>query len=185
MFQAFFSQLGLKFRLKRCFEHIQRSSVIGIHTVALILIVHITLGFRRLREMDRYKADPIVLRVLGLRQFPDVATVSRTMAIVDEHSIEEIRALNRQLILEWLGKIGISRITLDVDGSVLSTSRYAREPLLASTKRRKAKGAIIRCSARLPKQARYWIFTIGRRTSMIPAMPRSLSCIAFVPYAKL
>ena len=137
LFQAFFSQLGLKFRLKRCFEHIQRSSVIGIHTVALILIVHITLGFRRLRGMDRYKDDPIVLRVLGLRRFPDVATVSRTMAIVDEHSIEEIRALNRQLILEWLGKIGISRITLDFDGSVLSTGRYAEGTAVGFNKKKK------------------------------------------------
>ena len=96
--QAFFTRLDLKPGLEKCFEHIRRSSSIGIHTVALILIIHITLGFRRLREMDRYKDDPIVLRVLGLRRFPDVATVSRTMAIVDEHSIEEIRALNRQLI---------------------------------------------------------------------------------------
>ena len=76
VFQAFFSQLNLKFRLKRCFGSIHRSSIIGVHTVALILIVHIILGFRRLGEMDRYKDDPIVLRVLGLRRFPDVATVS-------------------------------------------------------------------------------------------------------------
>ena len=87
--------------------------------------------------MDRYKDDPIVLRVLGLRRFPDVATVSRTMAIVDEHSIEEIRALNRQLILEWLGKIGISRITLDFDGSVLSTGRYAEGTAVGFNKKKK------------------------------------------------
>ena len=53
VFQAFFSKLELKRRLKRCFEHIQSSSVIGMHTVTLILIIHITLGFRRLREIDR------------------------------------------------------------------------------------------------------------------------------------
>jgi hypothetical protein len=124
-------------RNQKCFEHIRRSSSIGIHTVALILIIHITLGFRRLREMDRYKDDPIVLRVLGLRRFPDVATVSRTMAIVDEHSIEEIRALNRQLILEWFGKIGITRITLDFDGSVLSTGRYAEGSAVGFNKKKK------------------------------------------------
>jgi|TARA_B100002003_G_scaffold208436_1_gene203139 hypothetical protein len=125
IFQAFFSKLDLKRRLKKCFTHIPSSSSIGIHTVALILIIHITLGFRRLREMDRYKDDPIVQRALGLRRLPDVATVSRTMAVVDERSIEEIRKLNLQLILQWCGKIGMKRITLDFDGSVLSTGRYA------------------------------------------------------------
>ena len=137
VFQAFFSRLDLKRRLKRCFEHIQSGSVIGIHTVTLILIIHITLGFRRLREIERYKDDPIVQRVLGLRRFPDVATVSRTMAIIDEQSIEEIRKLNVQLILEWLGKIGITRITLDFDGSVLSTGRYAEGTAVGFNKKKK------------------------------------------------
>ena len=67
VFQAFFSRHDLKHRLKRLFEHIQCGSVMGIHTVALILIIQITLGFHRPREMDRYKEDPIVQRVLDLR----------------------------------------------------------------------------------------------------------------------
>jgi len=137
IFQAFFSKLDLKHRLKECFEHIPSSSSIGIHTVALILIIHIILGFRRLREMDRYGDDPIVQRVLGLRRFPDVATVSRTMAIVDKHSIEEIRKLNLQLLLEWFGKIGMKRITLDFDGSVLSTGRYAEGTAVGFNKKKK------------------------------------------------
>ncbi len=137
IFQAFFSKLDLKRRLKKCFTHIPSSSSIGIHTVALILIIHITLGFRRLREMDRYKDDPIVQRALGLRRLPDVATVSRTMAVVDERSIEEIRKLNLQLILQWCGKIGMKRITLDFDGSVLSTGRYAEGTAVGFNKKKK------------------------------------------------
>ena len=137
IFQAFFTRLDLKRRLKKCFEHIPCSSSIGIHTVALIIIIHITLGFRRLREMDRYKDDPIVQRVLGLRRLPDVATVSRSMAMVDEHSIEEIRKLNVQLILQWLGKIGMGKITLDFDGSVLSTGRYAEGTAVGFNKKKK------------------------------------------------
>ena len=137
IFQAFFSKLDLKNKLKKCFEHIQCNSVIGAHVVTLILIVHLTLGFRHLREVERYKDDPIVLRALGLRRFPDVATLSRTMAIVDERSIEEIKNLNLQLILDWLGKIGIKRITLDFDGSVPSTGRYAEGTAVGFNKKKK------------------------------------------------
>ena len=137
IFQAFFSKLDLKNRLKKCFEHIQCNSVIGVHVVTLILIVHLTLGFRHLREVERYKDDPLVLRALGLRRFPDVATLSRTMAVVDERSIDEIKDLNLQLILDWLGKIGIKRITLDFDGSVLSTGRYAEGTAVGFNKKKK------------------------------------------------
>ena len=87
--------------------------------------------------MDRYKDDPIVQRALGLRRLPDVATVSRTMAVVDERSIEEIRKLNLQLILQWCGKIGMKRITLDFDGSVLSTGRYAEGTAVGFNKKKK------------------------------------------------
>jgi hypothetical protein len=41
------------------------------------------------------------------------------MAKVDERSIGEIRKLNLQLILQWCGRIGMKRITLDFDRSVL------------------------------------------------------------------
>lgn len=137
IFQAFFAKLDLKRRLKPCFAHLPRNSSVGIHTVALILIIHITLGFRRLQEIDRYKDDPIVQRALGLRRLPHVATMSRTLAVVDQHSIAEIRKVNLELILRWCGKIGIKRITLDFDGSVLSTGRYAEGTAVGFNKKKK------------------------------------------------
>ena len=135
--QAFFAKLELKNRLRRCFEHIQISSIVGFHVVALILIVHLMLGFRRLRDSAWYKDDPIVLRTLGLRRFPDVGTLSRNMAQVDEKSIKEIRELNQAIILEWLKKVGIKRITLDFDGSVQSTGRFAEGTAVGFNKEKK------------------------------------------------
>jgi hypothetical protein len=51
--------------------------------VILLLIVHLLLGFRRLRELDYYRDDPIVLRLMGLRRLPDVATISRALLQID------------------------------------------------------------------------------------------------------
>src|SRR5690606_5332242 len=42
------------------------------HVLVLMLVVHLLLGFRRLRERDYYRDDPLVQRVLGLRRLPDV-----------------------------------------------------------------------------------------------------------------
>jgi hypothetical protein len=123
--QALFAKLDLRNRLKRCFQHIHSGVVVNFHVVTLMLIVHLMLGYRRLREMERYKEDPLVLRALGLRRLPDVATVSRRLSQVDKESILEVRALNRSLVMEPLAAMGVKCVTMDFDGSVLSTGRFA------------------------------------------------------------
>ena len=50
------------------------------HRIVLLLIVHLLLGFRRLRDVDYYRDDPLVRRLLGLHRLPDVATLCRTLA---------------------------------------------------------------------------------------------------------
>ena len=64
IFQVLFSRLNLKQRLKKCFSHAKVSPIFGHHLVVLLLIVHLLLGFRRLREIDYYRDDPLVLRLL-------------------------------------------------------------------------------------------------------------------------
>ncbi|MFH1951750.1 MAG: transposase, partial [Pseudomonadota bacterium] len=64
IFQVLFRQLRLRERLKKCFEHMKVSPIFGRHLVVLLLIVHLLLGFRRLREVDYYRDDPLVLRPL-------------------------------------------------------------------------------------------------------------------------
>ena len=60
----------------------------------LLLIVHLLLGFRRLRDVDYYRDDPVVLRLLGLRRLPDVATLSRALAKMGHSSIAKVRHLS-------------------------------------------------------------------------------------------
>jgi len=135
--QALFAKLDLRNRLKRCFQHIHSSAVVSFHVVSLMLIVHLMLGYRRLREMERYKEDPLVLRALGLRRLPDVATVSRRLSQVDKESISEVRALNRSLVMEPLAATGVNCVTIDFDGSVLSTGRFAEGTAVGYNKKKK------------------------------------------------
>jgi hypothetical protein len=37
------------------------------------LVLHLMLGYRRLRDISYYSDDPLVMRTLGLRRLPDVA----------------------------------------------------------------------------------------------------------------
>ena len=90
--QQLFKRLGLRRRLSGCFQHLTNTAVVGFPVVALLLIVHLMLGFRRLREMERYEDDPVVLRALGLRRLPDVCTISRRLAQADRQSVCNLRA---------------------------------------------------------------------------------------------
>ena len=125
VFQQLIADLDLKRRLSRCFEHRKISPIFSTTSIVLILIVSVLLGYRRLRDVQFFKDDPIVLRLLGLRCMPTVSTISRQLSAVDDRSIRGIERLQQNLVVEALIREELSRITLDFDGSVLGTCRHA------------------------------------------------------------
>jgi hypothetical protein len=110
VFQSLFSRIGLKQQLTGCFHHLRVSPIYGHGVIVLLLTVHLLLGYRRLQDMRYYQDDPMVCRLLGVSRLPDVATVSR---------------------------LGLARITLDFDGSVLSTGRFAEGTAVGFNKKKK------------------------------------------------
>ena len=74
--QALLTRLGFKQRLRDCFSHLGQGCSFRSHRIFLWLLVHLFLGFRRLRDRDYYHDDPMVKRALGLRHLPDVGTPS-------------------------------------------------------------------------------------------------------------
>jgi hypothetical protein len=100
--QALFRKLDVKSRLRTCFDHLPVNPIFGHYTIVLMLIVHLMLGYRRLRDMEYYRDDLMVLRLLGLRKLPDVSTVSRALARVDDKAILKIRRACREMMLTRL-----------------------------------------------------------------------------------
>src|SRR5690606_33303628 len=97
------------------------SDLYSCSKLVLLLIVHVFLGWRRLRDIDYYRDDPLVLRVLGLNKIPDVSTVSRRLGEFDAASVARLRGLLRDVVGDRAIAASPSRLTLDFDGSVLST----------------------------------------------------------------
>ncbi len=137
LFQQLFAQLHLKERLRACFAHLRVSPIFGHHRVVLLLVVHLLLGYRQLRDIRFYRDDPMVKRLLGLTRLPDVATISRALASAAPRSVDHLRALCRQLCLDRLVELRPARLTLDFDGSVLSTRRMAEGTAVGFNKKRK------------------------------------------------
>jgi hypothetical protein len=139
VFQQFFAILRLKARLARCFAHQTTGKVFARVTLFLQLVVHLLLGYRELRDSRYYQDDPLVKRLLGLRRLPDTTTLSRMLKEADAKSVAKLRALLRELLFERLVNLALPRLTLDFDGSVLSTTRRAEGTAVGFN--RKKKGA--------------------------------------------
>ena len=137
IFIPLLKSLQLKHRLGQCFKHLKSRSVYGIHTILLLLIFHIIIGHRRLRETSYYKDDPIVLRLLGLRRMPDVATISRSMGAVDMKACDKTETVIRDIVLTRLAENKSTRVTLDYDGSVYGSRRSAEGTAMGYNKLRK------------------------------------------------
>src|SRR3972149_5410135 len=137
LFQQLFATLDLKARLRTCFRHLAAGAIFGRATIFLQLIVHLLLGFRELRDSRAYRDDPMVQRLLGLQRLPDVATISRMLKGADAKTVDHLRRLLRDILFERLATLGLARITLDFDGSVLSTRRRAEGTAVGYNKKRK------------------------------------------------
>jgi hypothetical protein len=90
-----------------------------------------------LQDLRYYQDDPLVKRLLGVSRLPDVATVSRTLSGMDGRSVEQLREVNRQLVLDRLQSLGLARVTLDFDGSVIATGRFAEGSAIGFNRKKK------------------------------------------------
>ena len=135
LFQVLFGRLDLRRRLRACFE--TGGAIYDRAVILLGLVVHLLLGYRQLRDAHYYRDDPMVLRLLGLTRLPDVATVSRCLAEAGTESVERVRRLCRELVLERLVALGPRRITLDFDGSVIGTGRWSEGTAVGFNRKKK------------------------------------------------
>jgi hypothetical protein len=113
------------------------SPIFGRHLVVLLVIVHLLLGFRRLREVDYYRDDPLVLRLMGLRKLPDVSTISRALCQMEAEGVSKVRELSTAMVLEGLKREDPYRLTFDFDGSVQSTKGHAEGTAVGFNKAKK------------------------------------------------
>ena len=135
--QALLIRLQLKERLRACFADLGVAPIFGHHLIALLLVVHLLLGYREFRDARYYRDDPLLKRVLGLTRVPDVATISRALGQADPRSVQRLRALSRQLVLDRLQTLALPRLTLDFDGSVIHTGRHAEGSAVGYCKAKK------------------------------------------------
>ena len=137
LIQSLFVCLKLKERLRPCFRHLGKQFVFAPVNFFVLLLVHIMLGFRSLRDLDYYRDDPLIPRVTGFRFLPSVSTASRYLSKMDEKAATNLRELLGQLTVERIMEAQLPRVTLDFDGTVQSTRGHAEGTAIGYNKKRK------------------------------------------------
>jgi hypothetical protein len=139
VYQKLFSDLDIRDRLRECFAHRRVEPIYGFHRIALLLIIHVVLGYRKLRDRDFYDQDPMVLRTLGLRRLPDTSTISRALKSVDRQSVDGMSTFMSDMVIDRLRMERVRTLTLDFDGSVISTARHAEGTAVGYNKMKKGR----------------------------------------------
>jgi hypothetical protein len=121
IFRRFLDRSGFTERLREVFSIRRFDSDYGSFRITLALIGMLLLGGRRLRHLPLLERDPIFLRFTRLQQLPSARTVSRTLQETTVAVRDRLGDLLRGLAYETARKTGLSRLTLDVDGTVLRT----------------------------------------------------------------
>ena len=133
---AWLRQLGLAESLRGISKN--KDASYPLHRIFLLLVVFRIMGFRRLREAEPYRTDPLLLQTVGLKQMPDISTIGRQFSgLFDQSALERIRKLNRSEVVAAAGKAGFSKWTLDFDGSVFRTRRKAENTAVGYNTQRK------------------------------------------------
>jgi len=93
----------------------------GVVRIVLVILALLLSGGRRLRHLRYVAGDPLVLRFCGLRQLPTARTVGRWLAACRARHLRRLQAVNAVIAARAIRRTGQRRLTIDVDGSVVST----------------------------------------------------------------
>jgi hypothetical protein len=87
----------------------------------LVIIVLILVGGRRIDHLNYLCEDPLVKRFCGLLRLPRERSVGRWLKRFTHKSLAALVEINSQIVCEAIEKEKLGRLTLDIDGSVITT----------------------------------------------------------------
>ena len=114
----------LQARLKETFKHHRFSGDYHIGDILFVLVVMLLLGAERLQHIDYLRSDPLFCRVVRLTRIPHRTKISTALKQFASDSLKALIELNAELVIEKLRSLGLLEITIDVDGTVVSTKGH-------------------------------------------------------------
>ncbi len=113
--------LELPGRLRAMFRETALDGDFGAVRMAMLLIGLLVIGGLRVTHLAFVGTDPILLRFAGLHVAPADRTVVRWLKAFTPPLLERLSDLIRDLVYELIERCRLSRLTIDLDGTVLRT----------------------------------------------------------------
>ena len=116
----FVRRLDFRGTLRRVERALPRSDF-GAVRLSMLVLAMLIAGARRVRHVCYLANDPLVERLCGLSRLPSLHTLGRWLRGFDAGGVKALLEVNERLVAEVIEHSGLPRLTLDVDGSVVST----------------------------------------------------------------
>jgi len=116
----FIRRLNFRAALRRVARALPKSDF-GAVQLSMLVLAMLIAGARRVRHVCYLANDPLVERLCGLSRLPSWHTLGRWLRGFDAGGVKALLEVNERLVAEVIDHSGLPRLTLDVDGSVVST----------------------------------------------------------------
>ena len=121
LFRRYLRTGGLAGHLRRSEQRLPRRGDLRFIPLVLLVVAMLLVGGRRLRHVEFLGDDPLVRRMTGLRRVPSRRTLARRLGAMRKVDLDEIDRLILVSAADTISAEAFSRLTIDIDGSVLST----------------------------------------------------------------
>lgn len=111
----------INFRLQKAMKSYGFRGDYGIGNILFILLIMIFIGAERIQHIDYLKDDPLFRRIVRLTRIPHRTKISTALKQFSSDSLKALAELNSELVVEKLNELGLNEITIDLDGTVIST----------------------------------------------------------------
>ena len=120
LLRRFMVVIGLKARIQCALAAQQLGGDYGASQLVLLVIGLLVVGARRLGHLRYVANDPLFARLCGLSRIPSDRTVVNWLKQFTQSSLRALMRLNSALLYEQIEKLKLSRLTIDLDGTVRS-----------------------------------------------------------------
>jgi len=119
--RRYFRLLDLHRRGRHTFCAYELGGDYGCGRLELLVLALLLVGARRLEHLRYVAHDPLVARLCGPARIPTERTVANWLKQFTQASLQALIALNSELLYEQIERLGLPRLTLDIDGTVIRT----------------------------------------------------------------
>jgi len=121
LIQRYFKMIKLNSRIKEKVRLFKYRGDYPTYKLILLILAALALGLERLSHIIYIKDDPLVERLSELKVIPSRRTILRFLTSITDESLKSIAELNSELLAEHIMNLGLTTLTIDIDGTVVTS----------------------------------------------------------------